>query len=377
MKKIIIAPDSFKGSLSAQRFCELAQAVIARQIPTAEVIALPLSDGGEGFVDSFVQGNLASRCMVTVQDPLARPTTAEFAWQESTKTAIVEMAQASGLTKLQPSERNPLQTHTFGCGQIINKALEQGAKKIVLGLGGSATNDGGVGALRALGIQVNDGNGNSVQLGGQGLSHIAQISDIPLRLREIEWVIASDVTNPLLGEHGATAVFGPQKGLQPQHTGELENGLANWAEKIQQHSGVDVTNLPGAGAAGGMAAGFIGLLGAKVQPGFNVLNEYLAIDRVFTSQQPISLVITGEGRIDRQTAFGKLPLRIAKMAKSHSIPCVGICGSLGVKLTDLPYFTALFSIVNSPMSEYDAMLNAERLLTECIENIISLMSLHN
>lgn len=377
MVRILIAPDSFKGSLTANQFCQIAEHMILQAMPDAEVIRLPLSDGGEGFVDAFVSAGLATQESLWVSGPLGKKVKAAFAWQEDSKTAMIEMAQASGLPKVRPDERNPLQTHTYGTGQVIQAALDKGAKKIVLGLGGSATNDGGVAALQALGVEILGADGKPVGLGGQALKSIAKIGAIPETLTQVEWVLACDVTNPLLGEQGATAIFGPQKGLQPQQFDSLENGLANWADAIQERTGHAVVDIVGAGAAGGMAAGFIGVLNAHIEPGFEVLREQLQIDSAMSPKdaQPLDWVITGEGRIDEQTAFGKLPMRIAELAQQHQVPCIGICGSLGATLDELPTFKALFSIVNTPMDEMEAMNNAPQLLASCLQNILPLLNL--
>ncbi|MBO1926435.1 glycerate kinase [Thiomicrorhabdus sp. 6S2-11] len=377
MARILIAPDSFKGSLTASQFCQISEHVIQQIMPDAEVIQLPLSDGGEGFVDAFVSAGLATQESLWVSGPLGKKVKAAFAWQESSKTAMIEMAQASGLPKVRPDEGNPMQTHTYGTGQVIQAALDKGAQKVVLGLGGSATNDGGIGALQALGVEILDAKGISVGLGGQALKTIAKIGEIPQILTQVEWVLACDVTNPLLGEEGATAIFGPQKGLQEHQFDFLENGLDNWAQVMQDKLGKDVRGIPGAGAAGGMAAGFIGVLNAHIEPGFEVLREQLEIDAAMEPKdgKPLDLVITGEGRIDQQTAFGKLPVRIAELAKEHRVPCIGICGSLGATLDELPAFTALFSIVNTPMDEMDAMNNAPPLLASCLQNILALRGL--
>lgn len=371
--RILVAPDSFKGSLSASAFCQIAEHVITEIHPDSEVIKLPLSDGGEGFVEAFVVAGLAEEIKLWVSGPLGKKTKASFAWQVDTQTAMIEMAQASGLPKIRPDERNPLQTHTYGTGQLIQAALDKGAKKIILGLGGSATNDGGAGALQALGVRLLGADGKDVGLGGQALGSIAKIVDIPASLFEIEWTLACDVTNPLLGDTGATAVFGPQKGLQPQQFDMLEKGLANFADCIAQATGRQIQEIAGAGAAGGMAGGFMGVLGAKVEPGFDVLNQALQIEQHLLPKdnRPVDFVITGEGRIDAQTSFGKLPMRIAQLAQKHHIRTIGICGSLGVE--SLPPFSSLFSIVNSPMHEMEAMRDAPELLESFLRNLAPLL----
>ncbi|MEA3404950.1 MAG: glycerate kinase [Pseudomonadota bacterium] len=370
--RVLLAPDSFKGSLSAIQFCDIAKQVIKQALPESEVFAYPMSDGGEGFVDSFVYADAAEKQTLWCSNALGRKTKAAFAWQEESQTAIIEMAQASGLPQIRPDERNPMQTHSYGTGQLIQAALDLGATKIVLGLGGSATNDGGMGALQALGIPSLDSDGNEVGLGGQALSKLASIGKIPEHLLEIEWQLACDVTNPLLGENGATAIFGPQKGVNEHNYDILEAGLTNWASLIEAKTGNAIENVEGSGAAGGMAGGFIGLLNASVTPGFDVLNQTLKLESILT-KNPIDLIITGEGKIDTQTRFGKLPMRIAELGLEHQTPTIGVCGSLQCSPQELPEFKALFSIMNTPMSEIEAFQNTPLLLSNTLTSIINLL----
>lgn len=373
MPTYLIAPDSFKGSISAIQFCEIAQQVISKKQPSAKILCRPLSDGGEGFVDAFIYAGLAEEHKLWCSNPLGRKVKAKFAWMPESKTAIVEMAQASGLPLLRPDDRNPLQTHTTGTGQIIQAAIELGAKKIILGLGGSATNDGGVGALKALGIPFTNSQDKAIGLGGQALSTIDQIGDIPSHLLEIEWVLACDVTNPLLGDLGATTVFGPQKGLTKAALPILEDGLQHLANKILNKTGKNVIDTPGAGAAGGMAAGFMGLLNAKTQPGFDLLNQQLKLESLFENNT-IDTLITGEGKTDEQTAFGKLPLRIASLAKQHQCKTIGLCGHLATTTQALPDFDALFSIIPKPMDEFTAIQHTPILLAHTLESVIGLLT---
>lgn len=370
--RVLLAPDSFKGSLSAIAFCEIATQVIQNIQPDAVVISRPMSDGGEGFVDSFIFAGLAEKHSLWTANALGRKTKAAFAWQADSKTAIIEMAQASGLPQIRQEERNPLQTHTYGTGQMIQAALELGAKKIILGLGGSATNDGGAAALQALGIPLLNHKGKPVGLGGQALAQITQIGEIPAHLLQIEWQLACDVTNPLLGEQGATRIFGPQKGVTEYNFATLEKGLENWANCIQHKTGKQVKEIPGAGAAGGMAAGFIGLLNAKVTPGFDILNEQLKLDALI-SAEPFDYILTGEGRMDKQTRLGKLPMRIAQLGLKYGVPTIALCGSLQCSPEELPEFKALFSIMNQPMSEMEALQNSPILLRDTLTSVIKLL----
>jgi len=371
--RVLLAPDSFKGSLSAIQFCDIAKQVIQQSIPDSEVFSYPMSDGGEGFVDSFIYAGAAEQQSCWVANALGRKTKAIFAWQPESNTAIIEMAQASGLPKIRPEERNPMQTHSYGTGQLIQAALDLGAEKIVLGLGGSATNDGGSGALQALGIPLLDSNHNAIGLGGQSLTKLASIGEIPPHLHNIEWQLACDVTNPLLGENGATAVFGRQKGVNEHNFDILESGLKNWANLIENKTGMAIENKEGSGAAGGMAGGFMGLLNASVTPGFEVLNQTLKLEKVLT-ENSIDLIITGEGKMDSQTRFGKLPMRIAELGLSHQTPSIGVCGSLQCAPHELPEFKALFSIMNTPMSEMEAFQNTPYLLATCLTSIIQLLN---
>jgi len=375
MPSYLIAPDSFKGSISATVFCQIVQQAILQKQPDATVFTRPLSDGGEGFIDAFVQAGLAETQPLWCSGPLGRKVKAKWAWMADSKTAIIEMAQASGLTRVRPEDRNPLQTHTTGTGQLIQAAIKQGARTIILGLGGSATNEGGVGALKALGIPFLNAQNKAIGLGGQALQTLTHIGDVPPELLNIKWILACDVTNPLLGEQGATQVFGAQKGMTPQSAPILEKGLKNLANLIANKTGHAVQNLTGSGAAGGMAAGFMGLLNAQMHSGFDVLNTHLNLDRLF-EQQHFDYLITGEGKIDEQTAFGKLPQRIAQLAKQHNPHCktIGLCGQLDTTLNRLPELDALFSIMPKPMAEYHAMQQTPVLLTQTIQSILNLLT---
>jgi len=372
MPSYLIAPDSFKGSLDASLFCKIATQVIQSIDPESTVFSRPMSDGGEGFVESFTFAGVGEPRSVWVSGPLGKKTKATFAWQQETQTAIIEMAQASGITKVRKPELNPLNTHSYGTGQMIQAAIDAGAKKIILGLGGSATNDGGAGALMALGIPLLDSKQQPINLGGQALKDLASIGEVPQHLLDIEWQIACDVTNPLLGENGATAVFGPQKGGQPAQLELLETAMQNYADVLEAHTNQAIHLEPGAGAAGGMAAGFMELLNAKLKPGFDVINQTLKLDALLRDEN-IDYIITGEGQLDAQTRFGKLPLRIAELGHTYQVPTIAICGSLKCSIEELPEFKAVFSIVNKIMDESEAMGNAPYLVQQTLLSVIKLL----
>lgn len=369
---ILIAPDSFKGSLSALQFCQITEQALKTKLPNATIVSRPLSDGGEGFAQTFIAAGLAESRKIWCSNPLGRKVKAEFGWIATQKTAIIEMAQAAGITLIQPEDLNPLQTHTLGVGQIIKAAIELGAETIILGLGGSATNDGGVGALQALDIDFFTKENQTAGLGGQALKNITRIGDIPTRLNSINWILACDVDNPLLGEHGATTVYGPQKGVTDKNQQQLEQGLGNLANLIEQKTGTKVAEQAGAGAAGGMAACFMGLLDAEMRPGFDIINEMLELDYLFEQKQ-FDYVITGEGKMDNQTAFGKLPLRIAQLAKQHQAKTIGVCGYLADSIDNFPEFDSIFSIIPYPTDQMTAMRFAPQFLDNTIKSVAGLL----
>lgn len=370
MRRILLAPDSFKGSITAREFCRIGAQVIQRHWPDIQVIQRPLSDGGEGFVEAMLESGQATCHVVNSLDPLGRPIKAAFAWQADNHTAIIEMAQASGLPLLNKHERDPMQAGTLGTGLVIKAAIELGARRIILGLGGSATNDGGAGALQALGIQLLDQQNQPIKPGAQGLMQLARIGEIPQNLLDIEWQLACDVSNPLLGENGATAIYGPQKGVTAQTHPKLEQALAQFAHLIDQKTGHNITTRPGAGAAGGMAGGFMGLLNAQTHSGFALLANSIGLNQTF--EQGVDLVITGEGRMDAQTRQGKLPMKLAELAQTYQVPILGICGQLDIRAEQAPEFIGLFSLVNRLTDEADAMQQTETWLADTIYSALNL-----
>jgi glycerate 2-kinase len=368
--KILVAPNAFKESLSAMEAVEAISQGILRVLPDAQIIKIPIADGGDGTLEAVVAGTRGKIYRAKVLDPLGRPITAEFGITGDEKTAIVEMSRASGLALVPPDKRNPMRTTSYGTGELIKAALRRRVQNILLGIGGSATVDGGVGALQALGVDFIDKKGQPVAPGGEGLlslNHI-DLKRLDPHLRQVRLLVACDVDNPLTGPKGSAAVFGPQKGATPDMVKKLDKALARLAELIRTLTGEDVAGIPGAGAAGGIAGSFKGLLGAQLRPGSDLVFDLLKVKSVLPK---VDLVITGEGRIDFQTPFGKGPGMLAKLAKRHIIPVVGIAGAVAEPIDELFHqgFTAIFSIVNRPMELEFAMQNAASLMRSSAEQI--------
>lgn len=325
--KIIIAPDSFKESLTAMQVAEAIEQGFSEIFPQAEYIKLPMADGGEGTVESMVAATSGELVNVEVTGPLGAPVKAFYGWMGDGETAVIEMAAASGLHLVAPEQRNPLITTSYGTGELILAALNHGARKIILGIGGSATNDGGAGMMQALGVQLRDQQGKALTVGGAALAQLVDIdlSQLDDRLAQTDILVACDVDNPLCGAKGASAVFGPQKGATPERVQQLDAALQHYGEKIEQVTGKSVINVAGAGAAGGMGAALFGLLNARLQPGIEIVTEAL---KLAATVQNADLVITGEGRIDSQTIYGKTPVGVARVAKRFDIPVIAIAGSM-------------------------------------------------
>jgi glycerate 2-kinase len=312
--RILIAPQEFKGTLTAVQATSSMRDAIARAFPSARVDVAPLSDGGPGFVDALLGAAHGERRQALVRDPLGRPVTASWGTIGGGRTAVLEMAAASGLSLLAPSERDPCRTTTFGTGQLIAAALDAHREQILLGVGGSATNDGGTGALEALGVRFLDRQLQPLPPGGAALARLERI-DLALRdprLDQVQLWVAADVNNPLLGPTGASSVYGPQKGADGQMVPELDRALARLAEATYARIGRDFANVPGAGAAGGLAFGLLAFCGAQLKSGFElVCNELHLEERV----EQADVVVTGEGRLDRQSSYGKGPGSLAALAK--------------------------------------------------------------
>lgn len=357
MKKIVIAADSFKGSISSRRFAEVCRNAILSVIPGCEVLTIPLGDGGEGTVEALMSAVGASEVSISVCDPLMRRITADYGVSPDGSTAIMEMAQASGLTLLSESERNPMITSTYGTGQMILDALGRGCRNIMIGIGGSATNDGGTGMLQALGAVFYDADGSPMTepMNGGSLHLISRIdlSRLDCRLNDTRITVACDVDNPLCGPLGATHVFARQKGASDAVIEKLECGMCHYSRILSDATGCDVAQMPGAGAAGGLGGALAAALDARLMPGIEMVLDATGFDRQISGTD---LIITGEGRIDEQTLMGKTPFGVLSAAKKQGIPVVALGGS--VQHSDAlsrAGFAGVFSIQTAPVSLAEAL----------------------
>ncbi|MEZ8223036.1 glycerate kinase [Vibrio splendidus] len=387
--KIVIAPDSFKESLSAVSVAACIEKGFREIFPDADYVTLPLADGGEGTVDVLLQGLVGQKRTYQVEGPLGALVHAEWAMLEPSdsnpnKTALIEIAAASGLDLLKPEQRDPLIASSFGTGQLILEAIEQGAQTIILGLGGSATNDGGAGIVQALGgrlldSKVQDDDGQELNRGGAALAELASIdlTGLDSRCADVELIVACDVDNPLCGDNGASHVFGPQKGATPDQVLILDKALANFAQIAESQGCVGgddpVHKRTGYGAAGGTPMGLGLLFNMQIKPGIEMVLDVLQADEVLKGAD---LVITGEGQMDNQTLQGKTPYGIAKRASLQGIPTIGIAGSLGTEVEALyGEMSSLFGTVRSPQSLDQVLQEAEKNLTRTARNIAATLKL--
>lgn len=372
--KIVIAPDSFKESLDALSVAKAIRDGLADVWPDARYVLKPMADGGEGTVEAVIASTGAQRLTRSVRGPLEDIIEATWAWHSETATATIEIAEASGLMRVPPDRRDAGRADSYGTGELMRAALDQGARRIVVGLGGSATNDGGAGLLSALGVRFLDANGNALPPGGLALSalHRLVFDDLDPRLRDVELIIASDVDNPLCGASGASAVFGPQKGADAALVPQLDAALARLASVHAAQTGKDWSNAPGAGAAGGAGWAMLAVLGATLRPGVALIGELNGLDAAIDGAD---LVMTGEGRMDAQTVRGKVPFGVARLAKARNVPVLALVGSLGEGYQDLydHGLTAAFSLVSRPMSLTEAMTAASPLLTTLARDVARMM----
>ena len=375
---IIVAPDSFKDCLSAKAVAACISLGIRHVYPDAVIYEVPLSDGGEGLIDALMENVDGQLISVPVRNPLGHPMTAEFGVFENDNTAIIELARASGLELLSVHERDPLSTSTYGTGQLIRAALDHGCKKMIIGLGGSATNDGGSGMLKALGARFLNPAGMEIPEGGDGLGDLDQIdlTHFDRRLAHCEVIVASDVTNPLIGPHGASFIYGGQKGGDGKALEQLDNNLRNFGEIVKKQYHIDILNKQGAGAAGGTGAALLAFMNGKIVNGIELVLNMVRMEQYLGKAD---LVITGEGKIDKQTLNGKTIMGISGMAKKQGVPVIVLTGKIGENI-DTIYdrgVGAVFSIVDRPMELEEALIEAPRLLERASMNIMGTIKAFN
>ncbi|MDE0467512.1 MAG: glycerate kinase [Candidatus Poribacteria bacterium] len=372
--KIVVAPDSFKGSVSAlEAACAIEQG-LRRVFPDAVIEKIPMADGGEGTVQSLVDATGGHIQTHRVVAPLENEVDAQFGILAGGETAVIEMASASGLTLVPADKRNPLRTTTYGTGQLIRAALEAGCRRLIIGIGGSATNDGGAGMAEALGVRLLDADGNRIPRAGAGLGQLASIDITSLHpaIAETETVVACDVNNPLTGPDGASHVYGPQKGATPEMIETLDGHLAHFDSVLTRTLGKSFNDVPGAGAAGGLGAGLMAFLNAELQLGVDIMIDAVNLEE---RVKGAFIVFTGEGQLDFQTAFGKTPVGVAKVAKAHNIPVIAIAGGIaeGAEAVYDAGIDAMLGIVQEPMSLEDAVGDASRLIADTAEQAARLI----
>ncbi|MDU9037945.1 glycerate kinase [Pseudomonas corrugata] len=371
--KIIIAPDSFKDSLSAQGVADAIAAGLGEVWPDAQLIKCPMADGGEGTVESVLAACNGEWRHTRVLGPLGAAVEARWGWLPDSRTAIIEMAEASGLQLVPPGQRDACSSSTYGTGELIRAALDEGAGRVILAIGGSATNDAGAGAMQALGVALLDEQGQPLPPGGLALAKLSRIDlgGLDPRLVGVSVEIAADVDNPLCGPHGASVIFGPQKGASVQQVQQLDQALAHFAGHCAQVLRRDVRDEPGSGAAGGLGFAAKAFLGAQFRTGVDVVAQLTGLADAI---EGADLVITGEGRFDAQTLRGKTPFGVARVARRHGVPVVVIAGTLGEGYQALYQhgIDAAFALVSGPMTLQQACADAPRLLRERARDIARL-----
>lgn len=379
-KTFVLAPDSFKESMTAEQACQAMQRGIAKVFKDAQFIRVPMADGGEGTVDALLSARQGQKVIVEVAGPFASQKVQTYLGLiDDGKTAVIEMAMANGIHLIEKSQRNPLLTTTFGTGEMIKHALDLGVSKIIIGLGGSITNDAGAGMAQALGatfydVDSYDTNSCEVALGGGQLKQIQSmdLSRLDARLKQTEIIIASDVNNPLCGENGASHVFGPQKGATSEMVEMLDKNLKYFANLVAQEIGTDFQNIAGAGAAGGLGFGLMAFAGAKIRSGVEIVIEETKLAEYIAQAD---YVFTGEGGIDFQTKFGKTPFGVAQVAKRLNKPVIAFAGYVGEGIDELydEGFTAILGIVDGACDLQTALKNGEKNLERCSENVVRLL----
>lgn len=378
---ILIAPNAFKGSLTASEVASSIKKGIHQSTLDLDVVECPVADGGDGTLEVLVENTGGETITVDVHDPLNRPIEAKYGLLGDGSTAVVEMARASGLALLESQERQPLETTTRGTGELIRDAIDKGCTEIIVGIGGSATVDGGTGMARELGYQFLNEQGEEVPLGGGSVDQIRRIEKGPYaeKLEEVDILCACDVTNPLTGERGAANVYAPQKGASEEEVQVLERNLQHLEQLLAGELEEDVSRLEGGGAAGGLGAGLYAFCGATMKPGVDVVFSHLGLDEAVKNAQ---LVISGEGELDRSSLEGKATVEVARLAQAHNVPCILLCGS--VKLRDAEDLqrarnagiTSWFSTRSDTLSIKECMTQAEALLQHTTRRVCDTISLH-
>ena len=374
--KVEAAIDSFKGSMTSLEVAAAFEKGVKKVYKDAEFIKIPLADGGEGTVKALIDNLDGKMVNIKVKDPLMRDIDSFYGISGDGKTAVIEMAAASGLPLLSPDERNPLKATTFGTGELIKDALEKGCREFIIGIGGSATNDAGTGMLSALGYIFLDENGNELEPNGENLINIKSFKDdkVMKEVSEAKFLIACDVDNPFYGTNGAAHVYGKQKGATSDIIKILDDGMRNFSNVIEKIKKTDISNISGSGAAGGLGGAFTAFFNSELKPGIDIITEKIELENKINGSD---YVITGEGRIDFQSAMGKTPSGVAKLAKKYGIPVIAIGGSVDDEIGNIYDcgITAAFSIIDSPMTLGEAMdtKNAQRLVEKTAEQIFRLI----
>jgi len=375
--KIAIVPNAFKGSLTAAQAAGCMERGFRKALPEICTVKIPMADGGDGTVLAIVAATGGRQVKCLVCDPLGRKIRSSFGVSGDSQTAVIEMASASGLALLKPGERNPLLTSSRGTGELIRAALDLKVKEILVGIGGSATNDGGMGLARALGARFLDEKKRELADNGGALIKLASIdlSGLDKRLKNTKILVACDVDNPLCGPRGAARVYGPQKGATPAMVNQLDAGLKRLAAVIQKDLGIKVAKLPGAGAAGGLGAGLVAFLNARMRPGVEIVSDAIGLENKLAG---CDLVVTGEGRLDGQTAFGKAPAGVAKVARKLGIPVIAICGSLSPDAGKVRAIgiAAFFSALEESVAEAELPKRGPGMLERCAEQIGHLIAMN-
>ena len=374
--KFVLAPDSFKESMSAIEVCDILEKGIKNIIPNANCIKVPMADGGEGTMDALIISTNGYYKNLNVLDPLGRIIESRYGILGDNETAVIELAKASGLELLKMEERNPLITTTYGTGELIKDALDKGIKKIIIGIGGSATNDGGVGMLQALGVRFLDKNGNEIPFGGGSLNKIEKIdvTNMHKSIEDVKIEVACDVTNPFVGENGASYVFGPQKGASKEMVKLLDENLLHLANKIKEYLKVDIRNSKGAGAAGGVGGALLAFTKSELKSGVDLVIKY---NRFREKIKGANYIFTGEGALDSQTIFGKTPCGVAKIGKAENIKVIAFAGRIAKGSENLydVGITSMFSIMQGIDNLENALINGASNLQKTVENVVRILQI--